>query len=145
MIIKRQALATTSEYYQLDFNEELVEQTNRHIRLLALNPDDLPNISLQTLVQCFMCKPPKALKNYTFKSIYHTDERPDYMYLYLEIRRYLDRLMWDNLMYTEEEGYTDIYDEPENSDTYAALLHDPNPDFSSSKDEATPEGLNDLF
>ena len=145
MIIKRQALATTSEYYQLDFNEELVKQTNRYIRLFALNPDDLPNISLQTLVQCFMCKPPKALKNYIFKSIYHTDARPDYMYLYLEIRRYLDRLMWDNLMYTEEEGYTDIYDEPENSDTYTALLHDPNPDFPSSKDEATPEGLNDLF
>ena len=148
MKIVRTAYVRVKDIYELDLDEQLCEEVKEHLKRIAVDPDEVPDISVQTLAQCWEDDGSRALLDYTIKIKGYRGE-PYEEHLTELVHEYLNDALWECDPYTSDSDTDDWDDEIEyEGQSYRKVIDAPNPDFldngdDDSDDDISPESVND--
>lgn len=146
MEIVRNAIVREYECYRLEVDEDLAKTCEEDLKKTAVNPDAVPHLSVQTLMQCWEDEGSRKLQDYVLEIKGYSNS---YLVHLVEwVREWLNELLWEaEPSYGDSEtiDYEDEIDEYDN-DEYRLIFESVNPDFEDEEDTSfvvSPEGSND--
>lgn len=144
MEIVRTARVEEYEDYRLEVNEDLAKACEETLKRIVENPDTVPHISPQTLMQCWQDKGSRKLQDYVVEIKRYG--RSYTTYLVEWVREWLSETLWEQEPIWGDRETIDYEDEIDwhGKDEYRLIFESVNPDFEDDEeDEVSPEAHND--
>lgn len=144
MEIVRTALVEEYEIYRLEVNEDLAKACEETLKGVAVNPDTVPHLSVQTLMQCWQDEGSRKLQDYMVEIKGYS--RSYKVYLTEWVRTWLSEVLWEEEPIYGDRETIDCEDEINwhGKDEYRLIFESVNPDFEDDEeDEVSPEAHND--
>lgn len=148
MKLQKYEYRSVTELTEVELTEELAQECERVLKLRAVNPEEVPHISMQTIAQCWadnVCN--EELENYTILIKGHSGAWE--VKLVNEINDWLQGMMWtatetqSKVIDSHMDDWSDDFEcSPEE---YQTMIRVTNPDFLSDDDadDVSPETTND--
>lgn len=146
MEIVRTARVEEYECYRLEVDEDLAQACEEALKRVAVNPDNVPHLSPQTLMQCWEDEGSRKLQDYELDIKGYSCS---YMvYLVEWVREWLSDVLWEQEPTYGDRNAIDYEDDIDwhGNDEYRCIFEDVNPDFEDDEDSSfviSPEGNND--
>jgi hypothetical protein len=146
MKIIRKAKVVEYESYELEVTEELAQECETALKRAAINPKEVPHLSVQTLAQCWEDDGSVELLDYIIEvQGYHGSYQ---QHLTEWVHDWLNDVVWELEPYYGDREIVDWDDdlEWEDDDEWNMVYRESNPDFDYGKDEdvvSSPESTND--
>lgn len=116
--------------YRLELDEALAADCEKYLKDIAVNPETVPPISMQTLAQCWTSELGYGLAEYKIDIKGYNSTKTYSCYLHELIKEFLDDEVWDA---DYEEWASDIDDCEDDldcsDDMYRNVVCGTNPDF----------------
>lgn len=144
MEIVRTARVEEYEEYRLEVNEDLAKACEETLKRIVENPDTVPHISPQTLMQCWQDEGSRKLQDYVVEIKRYG--RSYTTYLVEWVREWLSGTLWEQEPIWGDRETIDYEDEIDwhGKDEYRLIFESVNPDFEDDEeDEVSPEAHND--
>lgn len=143
MEIVRTVRVREYECYRLEINEDLARSCEANLKVAVVDPDTVPHISPQTLMQCWEDEGSHKLQNYVIEINGYLNSHKEYLVEW--VRSWLSDVLWEQEPSYGDSEVIDYEDEAEWwDDEHRLIFEDANPDFvDDEEDQVSPEGKND--
>lgn len=146
MEIVRNVVVREYECYRLEVTEDLAKACEEALKHAAVNPDSVPHLSPQTLMQCWEDEGSRKLQDYRLDIKGYS--RSYMVHLVEWVREWLNDVIWEEEPSYGDREVIDYEDEIDgyDNDEYHLVFESVNPDFEDEEDNSfvvSPEGSND--
>lgn len=143
MEIVRNATVREYECYRLEIDEDLAKTCEEILKRAVVDPDTVPHISPQTLMQCWEDEGSRKLQDCVLEMKGYGGSYTEYLTEW--VREWLNDALWEQEPTYGDRETIDYEDEIgwNGNEEYRCIFEDVNPDFDDEDDKVLPEGNND--